>query len=224
MKIGIILAVELQAILEHYPQMKEVSTTTAFRLFKVNEQNHEIFILQTGVGLVYASSGTQYLISSCHVEMIINYGVVGALVKEMNKYQVAVVKEVIHSGYDCSDFENVKPAQICGRDEINIPLSSFLIEKALKVNPSLKKVVCTSSDRFIESTEEKTMLHNKFNADICDMEIAGITLTCIANNIPMLSLKAVSDALSEGANEYKQNYNKAAKACLDTIDGILANI
>ena len=38
-------------------------------------------------------------------------------------------------------------------------------------------VVCASGDKFIADSEQKIKVHEMFDADICEMEAAGIVLT-----------------------------------------------
>ena len=86
MKIGIVLAIEIDAIFTQFPNVKEIASDISFKVYKTNLNQHEIYIIITGVGMVYASIGTQYLISKHHVELILNYGVVGALKEEIAKF------------------------------------------------------------------------------------------------------------------------------------------
>ena len=68
------------------------------------------------------------------------------------------------------------------------------------------------------------MLHRRFQADICDMEAAGILLTCNRNRVPCLLLKMVSDGLSGGAEEFFQTFQSASDACVAILDKLLREI
>ena len=42
-------------------------------------------------------------------------------------------------------------------------------------------------------------IRRDFEADICEMELAGLAIACERNNLPLLSLKVVSDKADESA-------------------------
>ncbi|MEG2144680.1 MAG: 5'-methylthioadenosine nucleosidase, partial [Oscillospiraceae bacterium] len=65
---------------------------------------------------------------------------------------------------------------------------------------------------------------NKFKADICEMEAAGVVLTCNRNNIPCLLIKTVSDSITGGAEEFRQAVNDSACICLRVVSKIIPNI
>ena len=46
---------------------------------------------------------------------------------------------------------------------------------------------------FVAKKEDKERLVKLYNADICEMETAGILITCKKNGIPCLMVKSVSD-------------------------------
>ena len=49
-------------------------------------------------------------------------------------------------------------------------------------------------------------------------------LTCEANDVPCLMLKAVADSLAGGGKEFWQELQKAALSCLQVTDKIIASI
>ncbi|MBR5927948.1 MAG: 5'-methylthioadenosine nucleosidase, partial [Spirochaetia bacterium] len=79
-------------------------------------------------------------------------------------------------------------------------------------------------DKFVASAEEKERIHNEFAADICEMEAAGIVLTCEANNVSCLLLKAIADSLTGGDKEFWKELQSAALVCLQTADKIIENL
>ena len=50
-----------------------------------------------GPGEIAAASGTQFLISEYHVDIVMNFGVVGGLTEEMSKTKVCIVEKVVHT-------------------------------------------------------------------------------------------------------------------------------
>ena len=56
------------------------------------------------------------------------------------------------------------------------------------------------------------------------MESAGIVLSCEANGIPCLLLKAVSDGLSDGAEGFYVELKRASLECLINTDKIMERL
>ncbi|MCQ2551066.1 MAG: radical SAM protein [Clostridia bacterium] len=223
-RIGLIVAIEMEAIFSHYDNFKELESPDGFKLILVERDDYQIFILQAGMGEVAASAGVQYLIAKCGVSKIFNFGVVGGMTSDMKKLKVCLVDRVVHYKYDCSEFMDLKVGQIDGHDSIFLLPSPNLIKNAITVDNSLQLVTCCSGDKFIATAEEKTYLHETFEGDICDMESAGIVLTCEMNNVPCILFKAVSDGLADGAEGFYQELLNASKKCLELTDQVLDKI
>lgn len=221
MKIGMLVAIETDAIFDYYEAVETVEERKGFTVYKVKRGNNEIYIAHMGMGEIASSSGTQHLISKYGVDMIANFGVVGGLTEQIKKNRVCAVERVVHYKYDCSEFMDLKVGQVDGHDSIFIKPDETLVNKACEICPELKRVTCCSGDKFIATPEEKSYLHETFEGDICEMEAAGIVLTCEANNVPCLLLKAVSDSLFGGAREFYEELSDAAKQCLEVLDKVM---
>ena len=91
--------------------------------------------------------------------------------------------------------------------------------------PKIKTARLASGDKFISSSEVKDKLIADFDAEICDMEGAGICIIANKNGVPALSLKIVSDNADETSpadfNEIAdQGTSDCAKIIVDVIDAI----
>lgn len=222
--VGIIVAIEMNAVFEIYKDYKELPCPHGFKLFFVEKGNCSIYILQTGMGECHAAAGCQFLISKYDVSKIINFGVVGGLTKETKKLKVCLVDKVVHYKYDCSEFLPLQVGQVDGHDSIYLHTSENLLKTAQMIVTDLPLVTCCSGDKFVGTEEEKTYLHEKFNGDICDMESAGIVLTCEINKVPCILFKAVSDGLSDGAEGFFKELENASIKCLKIANQILDKI
>ena len=118
----------------------------------------------------------------------------------------------------------IEELKLSGYPTAYIPTAVNLVNKAIEIEPTLKRVICASADKFIASKEKKEELHNIYKADICEMEAAGIVLTCNKNEIPCLLIKTVSDSINGGASEFKKSINESAKICIEITRKILNNI
>ena len=186
-----------------------------------NDENYEMIIVKSGAGEIAAAAAAQYLISVHDVDMIVNFGVVGGLTEEMSVAKLAVVESVVHYDFDVSEYISTRKAQYANYPSVYIPADERLVELAVDIEPSLKKVICASGDKFIGSPERKQALNLEYGADICEMEAAGIVLTCNRSGIPCLLIKAVSDSMQGGAQEFQKEFERCADICLETVERII---
>ena len=224
MKIGLIVAIETDTIFAYYKERQELPCPAGFDLYRVEKNGHEIYIIHTGLGEVSAAAGVQYLITKYSVELIVNFGVVGGLTQEMSLHKVCVLNRVVHYKFDCSEFMDLKVAQLPEHEDIFLYPDPELVEKALAASPDLMCATCCSGDKFVGKTEDKEQLHQDFEGDVCDMESAAIIVTCEMNRVPCLFLKAVSDGLVNAARTFYEELQDAAMASLKVADEIIASL
>ena len=224
LKIGLLVAVEQKSILEKYGRPQRSAMSGGFNVYSYKNSDYQLYVINSGVGEIAASAATQALIDVYDVDLVVNFGVVGALTNEMTVAENCVVEKIVHYQFDLSGIDPVKKGQYPGFDSEFLYTDTVLINKALTVCPSLKKVTCASADRFVADKNEKDELHTLFGADICEMECAAIFLTCHRNHVPCLFIKAVSDSLTGDGKEYYQEYLRAASLCLDITDQIIRQL
>lgn len=222
-KIGIIVAIELDAIRTLYPTIRELPGPKGFKVFSIEKDDCEIYVVQCGMGEIAAAGGVQYLITNFGVSIIVNFGVVGGLVSSMATRLVCVVDRVVHYKYDCSEFMPLAVGQVDGHDSIYLPTDPALTQLASSLG-ALPTVTCCSGDKFVGTEAEKRFLNETFGGDICDMESAGIVLTCEANEVPCVLFKAVSDGLSDGAEGFYKELQKASLLCFEIADKIIDQV
>lgn len=226
MKIGMIVAVaqEVGALLEKMGKPISTESLTGYEV-KVYEVNgNSLYVTQSGAGEISAASSTQLLISKYGCEMIVNFGVCGGLTDEMSVTRTAVVEKAVHYDFDTSDFDNCEVGRYLEYPDIYIPATASLIEKACEVEPSLTRVICASADKFVGDPDKKRELNKRFGAHICEMEAAGILLTANRNGVPALLIKAVSDSVSGGADEFTRLVSEAAYICVSTLLKIIESM
>ena len=223
-KIGMVVAIEMEAIYKYYDKWKEIETPSGFKLLCVEKENYIMYIIQSGMGEIAASCATQYLISKCGVSKIFNFGVVGGMTADMKQLKTCLVDTVVHYKYDTSEMNGVPVGLVDNHDSIYLKPDANLLKNAMAIDNSLPCVTCCSGDKFIGTMEEKQYLNATFHGEICDMESAGIFLTCEANDIPCLFFKAVSDGLADGAEGfYAELYNASIK-CVTIADKVIERI
>ena len=226
-KIGLIVAVELDSVLNKYGKPVKEEKIDGYNVLKyVVEKKAELFVVHCGAGEISAAAATQFCISKLMCSMILNFGIVGGLTEEMSETKVCIVEKIVHYDFDVSaDDKRFVPGQHDGYPDAYIPTTKLLLEKALKIEPNLKKVIIASGDKFIDTAAKKRDLHCKFNADICDMEAAGIALTCDRSKIPYLMIKCVSDGCKDDSyNSFLEYFTESATICFDVMDKIIKKI
>ena len=220
--IGMLVAVEIKAVLDRYGDKLCEKETAGYRVMEYKTPEYNLVILKCGAGEIAAAGGTQFLISEYKVDMIINFGVVGGLTPEMAKTKTCVVEQVVHYDFDTSAVDNWEVGRYDDYPTPYIPTTKALVDKAVSLNPDLMPVICASADKFIADPARK--LNRQFGAKICEMEAAGIVLICNRNKVPCLLIKSVSDSIEGGAEEFHNTINEAAAMCLDIADAIIREI
>ncbi len=224
LNIGMMVAVEIQSVIKKYSENIEEIHISGYDVKKVITDKYNLFIVRSGAGEIAAAAATQFLITNFGVEYIVNFGVVGGLTEEMATTKTCIVEKVVHYDFDTSTVDNCEVGRYIDYPSVYLPTSTELMEKALAVCPTLKKVICASGDKFIADRAKKEELHKTYNADICEMEAAAIVLTCDRNKVPCLLIKCISDGISGGAEEFLKEVNNSADICLEITDKILNSI
>lgn len=223
MKIGMIVAMEreIESAMAAFgtPVRRETVTGIDVSVYKIGE--HEVYLTRSGAGEIYAAGAAQTLITKYGVQAIINYGIVGGLTEEMSLCRTAVVEKVVHYDFDASAIDGCEPARYISYPSVFLETDKALLERACGAVPGLKRVVCASGDKFVADPEKKRELHEKFGADICEMEAAGILLTADRAGVPVLMIKSVSDSLFGGAEEAEKSVEQAAGECVKALMAVL---
>ena len=227
MNIGMIVAMadELEPFLAACGKAAGTDTLKGYEVRKFEIGENRIYVVGSGAGEIAAASATQMLISRYDVETIVNFGVVGGLTPEMAISDPVVIRRVVHYDYDASPFyRELSPGQYPGETEKYIYTDEKLLNLALSACPELRAVSCASADKFVAGEEAKSALHTQFGADICEMEAAGILLTCKRCDVPALFIKAVSDGVTGGADEFEEMIGRASEVCVKVVLKVIENV
>lgn len=211
MKIGIFTAVDTEALsFVSAGAVKEANG--AFTVYSLKLGSHDaVLCCPPYVGEIAAAAACQLLITEYKVDVIFNFGVVGALTEQTSLFSAVLVGGVAHYDMDTSEIDPLPVGCYGCFGDVVVSCDKTLLDKALRV-VNLPVVTCASADKFVSDPVRKTVLNANFGAQICDMESAGILFTCKFNGIPCLMVKCVSDSLTGGANEYEQNSVRAAES------------
>lgn len=221
MRIGIVIAIEreLKSFLESEYQIEELQDGE-IKYFKTSVNGNEVFALKSGYGLIDAAATTMFLISKCQADVIINFGVTGALRRGLAVADLFVVSKCINYDYDVSPIDPVKKCQYEEFEDIFIPLDSSLICMVKEIRPDIKDAVCCSGDCFVEDKGAKAA-RASLGCDICDMELAAIARTCYLNKVKCLSIKCISDTYDGDGGDFNTNVRNSADKAFHLIQQIL---
>lgn len=227
-KIGLVVAVELDAVLQKYGTPVSDKIHRGFRIITYNTHGNLLYVIKCGIGEIYAAAATQLLISEFNIDAVVNFGVVGGLCDSMALTKTCIIKDIVH--YDFGIFENgtmsVKShaSDNFDNNDFYIHTNDELRKIALDLYSDLKEVTCASGDKFIGDANEKRRINRVYSSDICEMESAGIALVCNLNNMPCIFIKTVSDAVSGGLDEFHVQFEKSSEICFDIVNSILEKI
>lgn len=202
MRIGIVTAMaqETLPIYTKFGKIVDEGRVAGATVYHVQSDDDEIFIAQSGVGEIRASITTQMLVDIFEVEVVLNFGFVGAISSGFHVGDIVIAEKVVHYQFDTSEIDGTQVGQYDGKSDIYFYLDEGIISKIQSLLPHpLRVVTVASGDKFIGNSIDKNNL-KKFGADICEMECAGIAITTERNGIPFFSLKVISDSADESAS------------------------
>lgn len=217
-KIGLIAAMtkELEPLLAACEKTEECADFGGKKVLKACVSDKELYIIESGVGEIYAAAATQFLITALNVEAIINFGVCGSLSPRQTLKKTVFVKGVVHYEMDTTAIDDLKVGQYNEYPTEVIPTDEALLDKASRAFPEIEKVLCASGNKFIADKKDKEYLFETFGTEVCEMESAGILLTCNLSKVPCLMVKAVSDA-DGGANDFIKTVHDAARVYISLV-------
>jgi len=222
MKIGLLIAVEreLAAFLQSGEERTE-ETVAGKTIYKTHMEGHEIFAVRSGCGEIDAAAATMLLIVKYGCELILNFGVTGALEEDLKVEDLFVAEKVWHYDFDVTAFTD------CSRigqyeeypDEF-IPLDAGLVNLVTERIPGIRKIAVASADKFVEDRAEKLRLREA-GCGICEMELAAIARTCERSGVKCLSIKCISDAFDGTGADFEKNVKRSAEKAFGVIREML---
>ena len=232
MRIGILGAEQqetalLQDVLNG--KMKKIATAT---FYEGNIGELEVVLVHSGIGKVNATIATQILITEFKVNYVINTGIAGSLDPSLNIFDIVCSIDAIEHDVDATFF-GYERGQVPQSKSPFYPSDPYLAQLMLKAFSSIKmdakvtgrfspddanivkhiKLVMgriASGDIFVTNKSMKERLHKDTEAICVEMEGAAVAHTCVANNVPYLILRCISD-LADKENVVMLSYDDFSK-------------
>lgn len=191
-------------------------------------QNKDCILIKSGLGKVNAARTTQILIDNFDIGYVINMGAAGSVNCLLEIGDILIGKHVVQHDFDITAFGHSKgyitgigDKVECDRDLVdqfeetikNIPERSYKI----------KLGVVASGDIFVTDIGMKDKIRAKFNADVVDMECASVAQVCYLDNVPFITIRAISDVPDgDNAGTFDENLKLAAKRCGNVLKEFLS--
>ena len=224
--LGVVVAIEIDAVLKRYGKPTKTSSSGGYTVRIYDRGGFDLIVVESGAGEIAAATATQMLIDRYKVDLIVNFGVVGALVNadELGCGGLCVVEKVIHYDFHTEGWLNLPVGQYPGYASPFIETDQELCKQTLELIPDARAVVCASADKFVDRAEDKQTLRENTDAQICEMESAGIVLTCRRCGVPCLLIKAVADTLMGGGKEFFRELERVSLLCFDALDKVVEKL
>ena len=204
--IGVVIAMQSEAdILLSQMKITRSLTVSGKNVHVGRAFGKDIALCICGVGKVNAALGTQLLVSKFDAEKILNFGVAGSLNKETKLCEVYQISGAVQFDFDLVQLNGTKIGTLNEYEENYLVLNHFKLK--------LPKRKLGTADRFNDSPADYELLTKELEADIRDMEGGAIVQAAFAAELPVYSVKAISDVAGSGSTteQYLLNRDKALK-------------
>ena len=219
MKLGIIgaMAVEIATLKENMVDIKQTERTGMI-FYEGKLRGVEAVVVQSGIGKINAAICTQILCDCFGVTHVVNTGIAGSLLAELDIGDLVISRDAIHHDFDLH-FWGRPIGQVPGFDVIAFPADEKMMEIAFaaaeEVNPGHTRIGrVASGDQFICSKEQKEKIIADTQGICAEMEGASIAHTAYRNGIPFVIIRAISDKADDSAEmDYPTFEAIAAQRC-----------
>ncbi len=204
--IGVVIAMQSEAnILLDKMQIFRSLTVSNKKIYVGRAYGKDLALCVCGVGKVNAALGAQLLISKFDAECLLNFGVSGGLNNSTELCEVYQISAVVQFDFDLVQLNGTKIGTLNEYEQNYLALNLLSLP--------LEKRKLGTADRFNDSAEDYALLTKELDADIRDMECGAIVQAAFAAELPVYSIKAISDVAGSGSTteQYLQNRDNALK-------------
>lgn len=204
MKIGIIAAMEeeLKLLVENLED-KSPETVLSNVYYSGRYGEHELVLVQSGVGKVMSAMSVAILVESFKVDAIINTGSAGAVATGLNVGDVVVADTLVYHDVDLTafgyDYGQMSMQPLYFHSDKTF-VSTF--EAVLSKEEMISKVgLIATGDSFIAGQEKIDVIKGHFPQVLAvEMEGAAIAQAAQATGKPFVVVRAMSDTAAHDAN------------------------
>lgn len=201
------MEVEAKVLLDKINDYKVVEKY-GFTFYEGNIGDKKIVILLSGVGITNASSGLMVGIMEYNPSYVINYGIGGAMSKDIhtkdiivgtsvsniNSYRTGELKEGEGSNPNSWELLTFLSGEVDRYIEYNSNSELLELSKDIKYNNgNIIYGKIGSGDVWNREVDRILYLNSNYDIVVEDMESVGIYNLCNRYNIPVISIKIISD-------------------------------
>lgn len=192
--------------------------------------DQEVVLLQSGIGKVKATMGTQIMIDRFDVDLIIFTGLAGSLMPNMEQGDIVVSNNVVQYDFDLTAFgRRYGELPDVGRMiEVDTDLVKFAcyawddVFGLVKDAPRLYVGTICSGDRFVTDRRKIDWLQREFGAIATEMEGAAFGYACHLNEVRFLIIRTISDTGGDQApDDFKAYLEVASKNSFQMVKTML---
>ena len=162
----------------------------------------DVVLTACGVGKVAAASRTQALIDHFSPTHILFTGIAGSLDARIDIGDVVVSTDCVQYDMSVSVFD-YPLGLVPGFEKIGFDadekLRALAVESVRAATPEVGVFEgrIATGDQFVASSEQKTFIHDTFDALCCEMEGAAVAQVAVQCGIPFVVIRAISDKAND---------------------------
>lgn len=226
MKIGIIVAMQkeldlLLPLVNDY-KSRQVNGVT---LYEGKLGNHELTMMQCGIGKVNAAIGAMTLIDASSPALVINSGVAGGTGSGAKILDVVVGDRVAYHDVWCGPCGAPRGCVQGLPQYFEAP--SQVLDSPVFNSEGVMRGLIASGDQFVDSEEMLSAIKAIYpDVMAVDMESAAIAQTCYLKNVPFISIRVVSDTpgSEDNTSQYKSFWDDAPRHTFEVLLSLLESL
>lgn len=183
-------------------------------------RGHNVVITKSGIGKVYVTAGATLLLDNYPISSIIFTGIAGGVAEGTNVLDEVIATRLVEHDYGLLSNEGFvwksgdpgfgdQEGEYYYSDKTLVDLAYAAAVQVLGKEHVFKGTIATG-DQFIASEEYVARLQHDYDAYACEMEGAAVAKICIANDIPFIVIRALSDKADGKAHESYANFGNIA--------------
>lgn len=184
----------------------------------------ELRCVLSGIGKVNAAVSTMELLGDFHPDAVLSLGVAGSFADVVNVGDIILASATAYHDVWCGD--GTRFGQVQGLPK-TFTADPDLLSAARRILPEARIGLICSGDQFYISREEDQRQKALYpDALAVDMESAAIAQVCHLDNIPFLSVRAISDVHNDGRQKehYSSFWKEQAQSSLESLGEVALGI
>lgn len=173
----------------------------------------ELIAVKAGIGKVNAATTTAFLIADDKVDVILNFGLSGAI-STHHKNDIVAGSSYIECDFDLTaiGYELGKKPQ----ETYIYKADKALFDMAMTIE-GITEAVCGCGDLFLADPIKKNLYKETFGITEFDMETGAVASVCHDAGIPFLAIRQISDTADDAAVDSYREINDKCEVTLTNI-------